>query len=143
MMVRRITVPLLSAVLIAVVFARPADACSCVGPGPACQATWDAAAVFVAQVVEVVEAVAAQPQAQIPPTFDALFVKRRVRLRIVETLRGPATSIVDVYTGQGDSDCGYRFVAGRTYLVYASESSGRYYTGICQRTRPLDEAAED
>ena len=118
-MLRRAPVPLLATLFLVAASLRPADACSCAGPGPACQATWDSAAVFVGTVVE------AQPLDQVMRDPANPFSNRLVRLRVVETFRGPTTSIVDVYTGLGGGDCGYSFVAGHTYLVYASQSSGR------------------
>jgi hypothetical protein len=43
-----------------------------------------------------------------------------------------------VYTGGGGGDCGYPFVAGSSYLVYASggASDGRLHTSICSPTKP-------
>jgi hypothetical protein len=42
-----------------------------------------------------------------------------------------------VYTGSGGGDCGYPFVAGTKYLVYAGAGrDGRLSTGICSRTQP-------
>src|SRR5687768_16598027 len=142
MMVHRNTVQLFGALLMVMAFDRPADACSCAGPRAACQATWDAAAVFVGQVVEVGQNIEAH-RAQTTAAPELFFYKRRVRLEVIELFRGPAASTVDVYTGLGGGDCGYDFVAGGTYLIYASESSGRYQTHSCMRTRPLEQATED
>jgi hypothetical protein len=42
-----------------------------------------------------------------------------------------------VYTGSGGGDCGYPFVVGTSYLVYAGVGSdGRLSTGICSGTQP-------
>ncbi|MET0647277.1 MAG: carboxypeptidase regulatory-like domain-containing protein, partial [Pyrinomonadaceae bacterium] len=45
----------------------------------------------------------------------------------------------------GGGDCGYTFEVGKQYLVYGydSKAGGRIGTGICTRTRPLSEAADD
>ena len=42
-------------------------------------------------------------------------------------------------------DCGVDFQAGETYLVYANsdESSGKFFTGSCSRTRRLSDAGQD
>jgi 5-hydroxyisourate hydrolase-like protein (transthyretin family) len=50
-----------------------------------------------------------------------------------------------VVTGLGGGDCGYGFKQGGQYLVYAhrNDKDKRLYTGICSRTRPLAEAADD
>ena len=52
---------------------------------------------------------------------------------------------MEVVTGSGGSDCGYDFRMGEHYLVYAypHAQSGKLYTGICQRTRPISEAGDD
>jgi len=52
---------------------------------------------------------------------------------------------VEVVTGSGGSECGYDFRQGEHYLVYAypHPQSGKLYTGICQRTRPISEAGDD
>jgi hypothetical protein len=44
----------------------------------------------------------------------------------------------------GGGDCGYAFQAGVDYIIYAYKNpEGRLETGICSRTRPLAQAAED
>ena len=125
-MVHRNTVQLFGALLMVMAFDRPADACSCAGPRAACQATWDAAAVFVGQVVEVGQNIEAH-RAQTTAAPELFFYKRRVRLEVIELFRGPAASTVDVYTGLGGGDCGYDFVAGGTYLI--PELAGRPRSG--------------
>lgn len=116
---------------------RPAAACSCVGKRPACQAFWDEGAVFAGKVVSIE-----------PRSGDGLvtFDNRRVRFEVIEAFHGvtTSTSTVDVFTGSGGGDCGYAFVVDSSYLVYAYEAPGsRLTTGICSRTRPLSQAADD
>src|SRR6266852_748249 len=42
-----------------------------------------------------------------------------------------------VYTGSGNGDCGYPFVVGTSYLVYAGAGpDGRLSTGTCSGTKP-------
>jgi hypothetical protein len=51
---------------------------------------------------------------------------------------------IEILTGYGGGDCGYQFQVGIEYVIYAyKNSAGRLETGICTRTRPLAEAAED
>ncbi len=51
---------------------------------------------------------------------------------------------VEIVTGHGGGDCGYTFHTGSEYVVYAyTDAEGRLATGICSRTRPLDQAMED
>jgi hypothetical protein len=126
---------ILMAVGLAALSARPAAACSCIGKRPACEAFWDPGAVFAGRVTSIGPA---------DKNVDRPFENRRVRFEIVEAFHGVTTSVLDVYTGMGGGDCGYAFVVGRSYLVYAYQAAGsRLTTGICSRTQPLSEAADD
>ena len=109
-------------------FPRSADACSCMGPQAPCEAAWQVDAVFVAQVVRV----------------ERSSMRVRAHLLPLETFLG-ASDITSVDTGMGGGDCGYAFQPGETYVIYArgDKTSGRYSTGICNRTRPLSQASED
>ena len=125
--------------LVGVAFSEvTARACTCVGPNPPCQATWQSDAVFVARVLSIEDA---------PPSVEqgVPWPQIRVRLRVAEAFRGVTVGEVDVFTGRGGGDCGYAFVAGVDYLVYAYRhpANGGLRTGICSRTRLLSEAAED
>jgi 5-hydroxyisourate hydrolase-like protein (transthyretin family) len=115
-----------------------AEACTCIGPVPACQATWQADAVFVARVVAIAEA-PPDPKEQTP------WRNRRVQVRVTEAFRGVASREVDVFTGTGGGDCGYNFGVGGDYLIYAYRhpQNGRLSTGICSRTRSLSAAGDD
>jgi hypothetical protein len=61
-----------------------------------------------------------------------------VRFSEAEIFRGgPAKGgELVVYTGLGGGDCGYPFVVGERYLVYASTFNGHLGTGICAPTSP-------
>lgn len=58
-----------------------------------------------------------------------------------------------LYTGSGGSDCGFSFEQGQRYLVYASAvgtdippayfPEGTLVTGICSRTAPIAQVAND
>lgn len=112
----------------------PAEACSCVLPPAPCEAAWQAGAVFVGRV----DSVTPVPGNRMPPA-------RRVRLTIVEMFTGPAGPQIEIDTGGGGGDCGYRFRQGSEYLVYAFTNSktGRLQASICSRTRLASAAAED
>ena len=72
--------------------------------------------------------------------------KRVVRIQIAEVLTGvdPGQKEIEILTGRGGGDCGYSFQSGVDYIIYAYKNSeGRLETGICSRTRPLTQAAED
>jgi len=150
-------------VLIALLAAplAPVWACSCVaGSIPPCQAAWDYVAVFTGTVIDIADpAPPPQPQNVGPnPIRPSIYYsptlpgrpfpssKRVVRIQIAEVLTGvePGQKEIEIVTGMGGGDCGYAFQSGVDYIVYAYKNSeGRLETGICSRTRPLTQAAED
>jgi hypothetical protein len=112
-----------------------AEACSCVGGIPLCESLWMTAAVFSGEVVAI-----AEPGGQQGPQF----ARRRVTFRVLDVWRGSVGASVEITTGMGGGDCGYNFVKGSRYLVYAhANNAGELSTGICSRTRLLSAASED
>ena len=113
------------------------EACSCVQSGPPCQATWQAGAVFTGKVTSIGDA----PKLQGDLAFAGA---RLVTFQVAEPFRGVAAAMLSVRTGTGGGDCGYAFQQGQSYLVYAHQMpNGEFSTGICSRTRRLDEAGDD
>ena len=111
-----------------------ADACSCVGGLPICQTFWEADAVFAGEVLSI------DP---VPEGADPGFSRKRVRFRVQQAWRGGVEGEVEIRTGAGGGDCGYRFERGGTYLVYAHGHEGTLSTSICTRTKKLAMAGED
>jgi hypothetical protein len=67
-----------------------------------------------------------------------------VTFRVERTFKGQPDSEVTIVTGFGGGDCGYPFAQQHIYLVYASKGGhDQFFTSICSRTRPLEEAAVD
>ncbi|HEV8347413.1 MAG TPA: carboxypeptidase regulatory-like domain-containing protein [Vicinamibacterales bacterium] len=128
---------LVSAVVIMISAVSRADGCSCMVPGPPCEAFWNHAAVFVGRVQSI-------------DPYDgnrsvSWIGNRRVRFEVIDAFRGVTTGVVDVVTGSGGGDCGYAFEVGRTYLIYGYQPKGIdiLTTSICSRTRPIRRAEED
>jgi hypothetical protein len=126
--------------------ATPADACSCIGPIPACQRVWLSDAVFVGRVLNITDVEDQQEPRR--PFLDS----RRVTLEVLEQFHGSrllvpgGASTVDVFTGRGGADCGIEFKKGESYLVFANASKGEpslLQTGLCSNTRELARAQED
>lgn len=120
-----------------------ARACSCAfGGGPPCQEFWRVDAVFSGKVLS-------RSSFSVEEKLgDSKYRREQVlaRFSLGESYRGNvAGPEVEVVTGMGGGDCGYHFKEGERYLVYASRDArtGTLYAGICSRTRPLSEAAED
>jgi hypothetical protein len=123
--------------LLTCVFAPPALACSCMYPGPPCQAYWNSPVVFAGTPLG---------GAEIEVDRDGGKVSQRLfRFRVDEAFRGVEGKEVEVLTGAWGGDCGYDFKPGTKYLVYGYAVKGKPWvgTGICSRTRPLSEADED
>ena len=118
-------------------FPRLVDACSCGGGAPICETFWQTSAVFVGEVLEITDT-----ERSTEPGAPLLRHPRRVRLRIERSFRGPTSSQIDVHTGLGGGDCGYTFVRGTKYLVFADEAQGRLSVSACGSTRRLVEAGE-
>jgi hypothetical protein len=126
------------AVLTLAALPREAAACSCMPSGPPCQAYFQSDAVFVG-TVRSIELRKTKLEA-----VDFPVDRRVVHLTVERTARGVQGADVDVVTGTGGGDCGYDFKVGERYVVYAHRGQdGSLGTGICSRTRPLGEAAED
>lgn len=121
---------------VAILSAVPAGfACSCIEAGPPCSQTGGSGAIFTGQVSDV--------RADID---DKGYRRVIVTFVIDESFQGidPARKEVEVRTGVGGGDCGYRFEAGRRYFVYGYKSpEGTLGTGICSRTRAIEKAAYD
>ncbi len=66
-----------------------------------------------------------------------------VTLKLDRSWKGEADKTLKVQTGAHGANCGYRFEMGKTYLVYATEETKTLYTGLCTRTKKIDDAAED
>jgi hypothetical protein len=119
----------------AMLVARVADACSCLPLQQPCEAVWKSRHVFTGTVTA------------IRSTADQDVVTFRVERTWRDDIPGrslPPTVIVS--TPRDGAACGYAFVRGRTYLVYAGSplmNAARLFTGLCTRTRPIEHAAED
>jgi hypothetical protein len=68
---------------------------------------------------------------------------RRVHFNVQESMRGDPSTEIEVLTGMGGGDCGFGFLVGQSYLVYANRGDGRLRTSICSGTRLLGKAEED
>jgi hypothetical protein len=115
-------------------YPTPADACSCIGPQPACAAVWTSDAVFSGTVLRI----------------TSRDFRQLVTFRVDRMWRSNADTSADtleIETGIGGGDCGFPFRMDRKYLVYASKDvpnhTGRLSTGICSNTRDLDHAGDD
>jgi hypothetical protein len=105
-----------------------ASGCSCARPFPPPRAALQtSAAVFTGRVLWI------SPKAQ----------DQEVWFWVTGSWKGASSGIVRVSTSYDSAACGYHFVAGQNYLVYAYATSGRLYTNICTRTTGVSRAGAD
>jgi hypothetical protein len=143
MRVARWALGLIVLLALTLVSARDARACSCASSGPPCQSVFQADAIFVGTVRSMV----ALPDDDLPPPPPgSTRIPRMLRVDFadVQVHRGQP-AITSVFTPGSGPACGYQFKQGERYLVYATRqvNGTELVTGICSRTRPLADAAED
>lgn len=129
---------ILACVTLLLCSARTATACSCIDPGPPCQAYGAVSAVFSGRVTEITSFTSSDEQLR-------GYEQRLVRFAVSQPYRGVSGTSAETVTGNGGGDCGYPFKVGESYLVYAYQSpkDNKLHASICSRTRPLSEAGED
>jgi hypothetical protein len=131
-MTRRLAIILLACGAVAGA-ARDASACTCFRPGPdsvpACQAAWEADAVFVGTVVEIVHR-----------TTPVNFRVADTRVRVTEVFRGDVPPEIEFVQ---TSTCDYAFAADETYVIYARRrEAGQLWVDLCSRTSPIASVAD-
>jgi Carboxypeptidase regulatory-like domain len=141
--------PVGAALFTILLLSNNAYGCSCMGGETPCQAVGRASAVFVGTVTRV--RTAPQPQPRNQQELDKLrgeeidWTPRTFAFSVDVAFLGLDGTEVEVATGRNGADCGYDFVIGKRYLVYAYRSTqgNRLATGICSRTKPYEKADED
>ena len=132
---RRLSSVALLALLIVVSDARDARACSCITGIPLCETLWNTPVVFAGEVIEI---------ADVPgPSTSPFPASRLVRFRVEQSWREEVPREVQVRTGSGGGDCGYTFIKGVRYLVFARRNGEQLNTSICSPTKPISDAGED
>ena len=123
---------IIPALVLLVARPRVAHACSCARPTSARRAAELSAAVFTGRVVEI---------RTVPGRFGP---DLRVTFAVARAWKGSTATRAVVLTAASTSACGYPFVVGRTYLVFAAhEANGQLETGHCSRTAMLSHALKD
>ena len=130
---------LCSAALLLIALQAVALGCSCIRKSPVCEAFGGSRAVFVGKVIGAKE----QRQERNRDGTSSTFQVGEIYFRVEQSFVGVRGSQVVIHSGTGGGDCGYWFVKGERYLVYAYGESQHLMTNICTRTRPLAEADED
>lgn len=115
--------------------------CQCMSGEKPCQAFGKASAVFVGTVT----AAKIAPKTLGGDRNEINWTPRTFEFSVEQSFLGVEGTEVEVATGMGGGDCGYGFVTGQRYLVYAyrSDKSDRPSTSICTNTKPYEQADED
>lgn len=106
-----------------------ASACSCVEVSAA-DSFAAHAAVFEGRVIEVRRP--ADPSGALVAVME-----------VVQHWKGITTERVEVSTPAASSMCGIAFEPETSWLVYADAAGDGFTTGLCDRTRRIEDAAED
>jgi len=76
------------------------------------------------------------------------YMRKSVKFEVNKVWKGRSESLIVIYTGIGGGDCGYAFVEGKEYLVYANSTTmydnvKELTTISCDRTALISQAQED
>lgn len=75
------------------------------------------------------------------------YTTQSVLFEVTKTWKGVEQSQIRITTGQGGGDCGYNFIKGNEYLVYAYESTmygaKSLVSTMCSRTDVLSSSQKD
>lgn len=130
---RRIELLLASACLVFFSGTGALADCTCSAPATPKEAYGNATAVFVGRV----ERVAKSP---LRPGFNEA---RFALLRRFKGLEEISANFVMIYTTLDTGNCGYTFIPGQDYIVYAAGSPAAFKTDTCSRTGILDNYLDD
>lgn len=131
------------------IFSNNTHACSCLEGESPCETFGSSSAVFVGTAT----GVKTEPRPQNREEVEKLrrfidaggeWTPRMFKFSVELSFLGIEGTEVEVGTGSGGGDCGYDFVPGRRYLVYAYRTkSNRLATSICSATKPYELADPD
>jgi hypothetical protein len=124
-------------------FVDDAVACLCAGPRQTdgfhpCLTYWNADAVFTGQVIGV--SFARMDENGKPARFS----EKIFHFSVDKAFRGVDGPTVDIITNPNGASCGYDFIEGQKYFVYAGRNrEGKLTQHLCDPTVPLDKATRD
>ncbi len=132
---------------------QPVDACSCNPARPPDVAFDHSDAVFAATAIDVpgypdntsiyIYRKLAEIDNFLGTEFTARDWGRTAAFKVDASWKGVETTRTVVRTGYGGGDCGFPFVEGNRYLIYAYLSDGELSASICSRTTKLHHAHKD
>ena len=125
-----------------------AMACSCMESGTPCESFGKAAAVFVGTVTGVHEhdpfkGKDLAERRKLSDSGVSDWTVMAYKFSVEQAYLGVTDSEIEIFTGRGMGDCGFRFETGQRYIVYANRYKDKLSTSICTRTMPFSRATED
>ena len=124
----------LVAILLVLLMPPAVSACTCVGESSTCDTNWKSGeVVFLGTVTAMVPK---DTRFKVGEVEYSSARRNEVHFSITESFRGDMYDEVVIHTGAGGGDCGYPFIVGKTYLVYAYTHEDQLTTGICSSTAP-------
>ena len=112
-------------------YTAEANACSC-RKLTAAEGFTSSYAVFTGEVID------------IEKNRSTPFGGLEVTLRVKQIWKGDPAEEIKVHTAGSSAACGYGFVEGTTYLVYAvRDEADPLRVSLCSRTAPVERAKED
>jgi hypothetical protein len=103
--------------------------CTCIAPEPVADEYKRNTAIFSGQVISSIKSGKSA---------------RKVKIRVKDRWKGKSSKIITISTSAVGAMCGYNFVKGKSYLIYAdSDESNALWVSICSRTKLLSESKED
>src|SRR5215211_7937168 len=103
---------------------QTAMACSCSSHGTPCEGFGSAAAVFVGTVTAVREndlgkGMSVSERRRKEDSGEIDWSPKAYKFSVEQAYLGVAGAEIEIFTGRGGGDCGYRFQPGTRYIVYA------------------------
>jgi hypothetical protein len=109
------------ALILSLLFASRALACSCLSPPPISQSLESSDYVIYGRCISFV-------------IHDDS--TRLARFEVVRVFKGEKIKeVCEVRTGIDGASCGFNFIAGHSYIVYGHATAGKLMTNICTRTK--------
>ncbi len=121
----------LVALLFAIVLTSFSLACSCMMTGTPAEHLGVFDAVFEGEVTE------------IEHNTRGVTDFYEIEFKVSRAWKGVTHDEIEIETSDSSASCGFNFVEGKKYIVYANDEEGRLTVNICSRTALVDDARED
>ncbi|MCM3597706.1 hypothetical protein M4D55_18215 [Metabacillus idriensis] len=101
-------------------------ACSCAQPSSVQSELENKTAIFSGKVLKIIEN-----------------SKKEALIEVNQIWKGPSQSQLIIETERDSAGCGFDFIEGQTYLIYAYGEKNTLETGLCERTALVTDAGDD